>query len=173
VKRVVRGGWWLLIAAASVGSLAAQDAPKVDSTWLTVSPAAKTAELALIAGLTADYGGLNFNGFREGALTLTVPRGWTVVLHFRNQDAVLPHSVSVIADQGPVPAAPGAPAFRGAATAKPEGVGNGMSEDVKFGAAKAGSYLIVCAVPGHASAGMWIRLKVDAGAKTASLRTDN
>src|SRR6266705_3926757 len=56
---------------------AAQDgtAPRaIDPAWLSADTASRTATFELIAGLTGVNGALNFNGFRDGGLTLTVPR---------------------------------------------------------------------------------------------------
>ncbi|MBW8840176.1 MAG: hypothetical protein JF602_10080, partial [Gemmatimonadetes bacterium] len=66
--------------------------PQIDCTWLTVDSAAKTATFQLIAGLTGLNGALNFNGFKDGGLTVTVPLNWNVVIEFRNHDANLSHS---------------------------------------------------------------------------------
>src|SRR2546422_7790736 len=60
-----------------------------DPAWLSYDAATKTVNFHLIAGLTGLNGALNFNGFRDGGLTLTVPVGWTVVMHFRNHDGML------------------------------------------------------------------------------------
>jgi len=51
-------------------------APVVDSSWLQADTVTKTATFQLVAGLTGLNGALNFNGFRDGGLTLTVPLGW-------------------------------------------------------------------------------------------------
>ena len=113
---------------------------------------------------------MNFNGFSKGGLVLTVPKGWNVVLHFKNQDQNLPHSMEVIADTDPVPAGPVRPAFEHAATGQVEqGFSAGQGDEVRFVAAKAGSYLIFCAVPGHGPAGMWIRLAVSGTAVNPAL----
>ena len=146
-------------------ALAAQSdsAPRIDSTWLAFDGPAKTVQFHLIAGYSGLNGALNFNGFGDGGLTLTIPAGWRVVLHFTNHDGMLPHSSVVIPD-GPVPAVTGAlsPAFSQAVTLKlQEGLTSSEQDDMKFLADKAGSYLIICGVPGHAAAGMWIRLVVD------------
>src|SRR5213594_4746119 len=77
--------------------------PTVDPSWLAADTASKTATFQLIAGLTGANGALNFNGFRDGELTLTVPLGWTVVMQFRNHDGMLPHSAEVIEDTHPLP----------------------------------------------------------------------
>lgn len=166
------GGWFAMVLAATlggVGAAAAQTAPVVDSSWLRSDASAKTADFDLLAGMTTAFAGLNFNGFRSGALTLTVPQGWRVTLHFKNRDPNLPHSAEV-APGGDPPAGPVKPAFAGAATrALDTGLPPGDSQDVTFPAAKAGSYLIICPVPGHAAAGMWIRFEVSATASKPAL----
>ncbi|HEY7192429.1 MAG TPA: sulfocyanin-like copper-binding protein, partial [Gemmatimonadales bacterium] len=76
----------LLIAARGSAAQSAGTQSVIDSNWLTVDSASKTATFQLIAGLTQLNSGLNFNGFNEGKLTLTVPAGWNVVIRFKNQD---------------------------------------------------------------------------------------
>jgi hypothetical protein len=138
--------------------------------WLKVDSATKTADFQLIAGLTGLNGALNFNGFRDGGLTFTVPLGWTVVLHFTNHDGMLPHSAEVIGEQSPVPTNPIPPAFDRAATAMlQDGLTSGQTDVVKFLANRVGSFLLFCGVPGHGAAGMWIRLQVDATATAPSV----
>src|SRR5256886_6547685 len=73
----------------------------IDPSWLQFDTATQAVSFQLIAGLTGLNGALNFNGFRDGGLTLTVPLGSNVVLHFRNHDGMLPHSAEVIADTHP------------------------------------------------------------------------
>jgi sulfocyanin len=155
------------IAAAQGSASQAQ----IDSTWLTVDTTAKTATLHLTAGLTQLNGGLNFNGFNDGKLTVTVPANWTVVLRFTNHDANLPHSAEVVDTAKPMPAGPVDPAaFPHAMTGKlMQGLGSGQTDSVRFAANKAGSYMIFCAVPGHGLAGMWIRFKVSATEKRPTL----
>lgn len=146
---------------------------QIDCNWLTVDTTAKIATFQLTAGLTQLNGGLNFNGFNDGKLTLTVPTNWTVVLRFVNHDANLPHSAEVIDTIKPMPAGPvEPPAFPRATTASArllQGHGAGEADSVRFVANKAGSYMIFCAVPGHGLAGMWIRLKVSAAEKRPTL----
>ena len=77
----------LLIGFISLSTLAAAQnppaqAPQIDCTWLTVDSATKTATFQVTAGLTQLNGGLNFNGFNDGKLTLTVPTNWNVVMRF-------------------------------------------------------------------------------------------
>ncbi len=135
--------------------------PAVDPSWLQVDTVTKTVTFQLVAGLTGLNGALNFNGFRDGGLTLTVPVGWTVVMHFRNHDGMLPHSAEVIPDTHPLPTGPVAPAFPRAFTLRLEqGLISEQTDDIRFVADKGGSYLIFCGVPGHGAAGMWVRFAV-------------
>src|SRR3989442_348109 len=121
VALVAAGG-----CSKSSGAAAAAQAPaaeprviesgKIDPAWLSYDAATKTLNFHLIAGLTGLNGALNFNGFRDGGLTLTVPRGWTVAIQFMNHDGMLPHSAEVIPATKPVPTGPVPPAFDGAFT---------------------------------------------------------
>jgi sulfocyanin len=143
---------------------------KIDPTWLRADAASKTAEFKLVAGLTDANGGMNFNGFSRGGLMLIVPKGWNVVLHFKNEDPNLPHSVEVIPDLEAIPAGPVAPAFEHATTGRLEqGFSTGQGADIRFVPGKAGPFLIFCAVPGHGAAGMWIRLAVSEAVGTPAL----
>lgn len=154
-----------MLVCLATGSLAAQTSLQVDSSWLTMDSAARKAEFSLVAGLTTANGNMNFDGASAGGLTLTVPAKWTVVLHFKNNDAVLQHSVMVIASTNPVPMSGATPAIPHAATHQPEqGLPAGGREDVQFTAERPGSYLVYCGVPGHGAAGMWIHLEVSATA---------
>jgi len=157
------------VAARTQGGTAAP-APAVDPSWLQVDTVTKTVTFQLVAGLTGLNGALNFNGFRDGELTLTVPLGWTVVMEFRNHDGMLPHSAEVIADTHPLPTQPVTPAFRGAVTIRlAEGLVSEARDELRFIADKGGSYLIFCGVPGHGAAGMWIRLEVSGSVQQPSL----
>ena len=145
---------------------------KIDPTWLRADAASKTADFKLVAGLTDANGGMNFNGFSQGGLVLTVPQGWNIVLHFTNEDPNLPHSVEIIAEAPAVPSGPVPPAFEHATTGRLEqGFTSGQGAEVRFVAGKNGTFLIFCAVPGHGAAGMWIRLAVSGSAATPALAT--
>ena len=150
-----------LLLLLSAGTLGAQSAVQVDPGWLKVDSAAAKVEVTLTAGLTGTNGGMNFNGGSGGALTLTVPVKWTVVLHFTNNDQVLPHSVMVIHAATPVPVTAAGPALPHATTHRAEvGLASDAHEDVRFVAEQPGSYFLFCAVPGHGAAGMWIHFDV-------------
>lgn len=154
------------------GALAAQSdsPPRIDSTWLVSDVPTKTVQFQLIAGFSGLNGALNFNGFGDGGLTFTVPAGWHVVIHFINHDGMLAHSGIVIADSLVPTAGASSPAFNQAVTLKvQEGLTSTERDDMKFLADQAGSYLVICGVPGHAAAGMWIRFKVEPAADRPSL----
>lgn len=156
----------LWLGAGMAAAQAPPGPPKVDPSWLHVDLAGKTAEFTLIAGLTGSNGALNFNGFRDGQLTLTVPRGWNVALHFRNHDGMLPHSAEVISDTRPLPTGPAPAAFDRAFTIRlAEGLPPQGEDDIRFVADKVGSFLIWCGVPGHGTQGMWIRFRVSGKAR--------
>jgi uncharacterized cupredoxin-like copper-binding protein len=160
----------LMLVAARAG-LAQNAQSQIDCSWLTVDTTAKTATFQLTAGLTQLNGGLNFDGFNDGKLTLTVPTSWTVVIRFANKDANLTHSAEVVDTGKPMPAGPvDPPALPRAATGRlMQGLGSGAADSMRFVATKPGSYMIFCAVPGHGLAGMWIRLKVSATEKRPTL----
>jgi sulfocyanin len=171
-----RGMRWLIPAACVGLVISVPAAPasaqhrKVDSTWLTFDTAARTVHFQLIAGLTGLNGALNFNGFRDGELTLVVPVGWKTEIAFRNHDGMLPHSAEVIAPKQPLPTQPVSPAISRAFTLNLEkGLPPQGTDDMRFTATPAGEYLIFCGVPGHGAAGMWIRLRVSATAKMPAL----
>jgi hypothetical protein len=160
-----------LIVSALLLAVSGAEA-QIDSSWLRADGATKTADFKLVAGLTDLNGGMNFDGFSRGGLNLTVPQGWNVVLHFKNQDQNLPHSVEIIADTNSLPSGPVPPAFARATSGKLEqGFSAGQGSDVRFVAGKPGSFLIFCAVTGHGVAGMWIRLSVSATAAKPTLTT--
>src|SRR5204863_7969701 len=104
----------------------------IDPSWLQADTVTKTATFELVAGLTGLNGALNFNGFRDGGLTLTVPPGWNVALHFLNHDGMLPHSAEVIGYQSPVPTNPIPPVFdRAATTMLQDGLTAGQTDVVQ------------------------------------------
>lgn len=143
----------------------------IDPSWLSFDAATKTARFRLTAGLTGVNGALNFNGFRDGELTLVVPEGWTVAVSFENHDGMLPHSAQVIGEQHPLPAsALDKSGIDRAFTNKAfEGLAPQSKDNMRFTAAPVGNYQIVCGVPGHALAGMWIRMQVSSDAKQPSV----
>ncbi|HYM90699.1 MAG TPA: sulfocyanin-like copper-binding protein [bacterium] len=160
IARVVR--WALAVGVLVAAGAMAAGMP-------VVRAATHSADLTILGGKKGG-GSMEFNGYQRGAMTVTVPVGWQVVVHFENAD-ILPHSLAVLptgAHQQVAP--PGAPAFPGATTANfSAGLPKGAKQTFTFEASKAGTYEFVCGVPGHAVAGMWDSLVVSATADAPSV----
>jgi len=88
----------------------------------------------------------------------------------RNASSIA-HSVEFVPFSKSAPVTAPSPAFKGAASASyMAGVtSSAKPQTFTFIANKAGKFLMICAVPGHAVAGMWDNFVVDAKAKAASL----
>lgn len=143
----------------------------VDPGWMDADSASRHVTFALVAGVPGVSGGLNFNGFTNGGLTFVVPVGWQVTFAFGNQDRALTHSFEVITPRSPLPIQAVTPAIPGAGSKE---LLLGLASDhrlemVSFPATAPGEYLIYCAVPGHGMAGMWVRLRIDAVARSPQL----
>ena len=160
----------VLLAICLVGAAQPGRGRDIDPAWLSVDAAAKSVRFQLIAGLTGLNGALNFNGFRDGGLTLVVPEGWHTEIDFRNHDGMLPHSAEIITPRTPLPVEPVAPAIAKAFTIRlSQGLVSEATDTMQFVAQPAGEYLIFCGVPGHGAAGMWIRMRVSATATAPTL----
>ena len=121
-------------------------------------------------GVDADSRAMSFNGAAQGGETFVVPLGWTVEIRLRNGDAA-PHSARVAAARDTIPLTIPSAVLAGAESPNAEaGVVSGRSQVFRFSASRAGDYLIACAVPGHAAAGMYVRLVVQADAAAPSWR---
>jgi ubiquinol-cytochrome c reductase cytochrome b subunit len=131
--------------------------------WIAWDAAKHTATLTLIAGYNNAIAGFNFNGFGKGEMVISVPQGYHVTVKFSNQ-GTLPHSALFTpnADKNLTTNFP--LAFPGAASTDPTGgIAKGQTDQFSFVASKPGTYALVCAVPGHAAAGMWDVFKVTSG----------
>jgi Sulfocyanin (SoxE) domain len=126
--------------------------------------ASNTATFELIGGPH----GFQFNGYANGGATLTLPPKAKVVINFINKDGT-PHSAEVISGEGPIPNSGGDPALPRAFTNQLlQGLPQEGTDNMQFTVPASGSYRIFCGVPGHGLSGMWIWMKVDPAAKTAS-----
>ena len=162
-------------ALLSLLLLAAAPAPAqgdhLSPSWMKVDAASKHVTFDITAGFNANNGALNFNGYYTGGMTVTVPVGWSVDIRFRNNDAMLPHSLLVTKpypkDGFPEHAGVEAVAIPKAYTNNPDqGIPSPGTDTLSFVASAAGDYDFLCGAPGHAQAGMWTKFIVDASATT-------
>lgn len=161
--------WAMGVAAAAVLGMSAGtvvDATQVArSPWLSVDRAHKTATVRIVAGYNGNNGGFNFDGYSAGAMTVTVPVGWTIDVVFSN-DSKLPHSVLVVPYAKRLLDSGFRAVFPGAATPDAtRGMMGGKPESFHFRAARAGRYALVCGVPGHSHKGLWDVLVISPHAK--------
>ena len=125
----------------------------------------RTARLRLVAGYDEANDAMNFNGGANGNQTIVIPIGWRVDVSFLNKDADVRHSAVVVAAVKPMPLELPPPAFDHAATGQiEEGLADEETDTMSFVADRAGEFIIVCGVPGHAQGGEWIRLRVSSTA---------
>lgn len=146
--------------------------PAKTPTWVTT--AGKVVHLTLISGWNTANAGFNFNGGAYGHMVVTVPLGDKVEATYTNNVAVF-HDVDIIPYQKPLPSHSATPAFPGARSPLPAFKPGGPPPTLNgpktfsFVATKAGTYMIICGVPGHALAGMWDTFVVSPTAKAASI----
>jgi sulfocyanin len=141
--------------------------------WVMVDAAHKRVSLKITAAQGGVNGTLNFNGYADGDMTVTVPAGWRVHVELINSGAgALPHSIEAIhavptaklPPQGITPAIPNAASQDLVAGTPPQ-----QSTSFDFTAQPAGQYLWICGVPAHAIQGMWDRFTVSASARAPSV----
>jgi len=131
-------------AGPAMGEMAMAD-------WFHVDDANKTVHMTITAGLTDAKNHWNFNGGHDGNMAITVPEGYTVSVGV----SAIPASWGIVE---PVAV------FEGAISSNPtsmtEAAMPGQTETITFTATAAGEYAMVCYIPGHAAAGMWIHFNV-------------
>ena len=150
-----------LAGSFAVDTHAAPTQAKVP-TWLTFNAKAKTASLLLISGYNSNLSGFNFDGYGNGKMTVTVPLGYKVTVTFTNQ-AASAHSAVIAPYADKTTSGSIKPAFSGATSPDAvSGTPSGKTVKFTFVAKPAGTYVIVCAVPGHNLIGMWDVFKVAA-----------
>ncbi len=138
-------------------------------TFVSYDATAKAAYIELDAG-GHGAGGLSFDGAVNGARTFVVPLGWRVEVLLRNKDAA-PHSARIVADVRPVRLDPGPATFVGAESASAEsGLLAGTEDVFAFRADRSGEFLLACAIPGHAAAGMFLRFIVSESSSIPAFR---
>jgi hypothetical protein len=136
--------------------------------WFAVDHTARTVNLTITAGLTPVANHWNFNGYIHGQMAINVPEGYTVNIEFTNRDPNMAHSLGISPETQnfSVPPAP-VPVFEGAISQNPgsmvDGTMPGETETITFVAARAGTYSMVCYIPGHTAIGMWAWFNVTSG----------
>lgn len=162
---------WLITGAAVVfiGSSSTLPAAGAEAlpAWAHVDTAHKTLSLMVTAAQGGVNGTLNFNGYADGHMTITVPLGWRVHIDLFNGGAgALPHSLEVVREVTPVPEQGVSPALPGAESGSLiVGIPPLQKDSLDFVAAPAGRYLLICGVPRHAIGGMWNRFVVSGSAQ--------
>lgn len=136
--------------------------------WYAVDHDARTVGITLIAGETSRNNYWNYNGAISGEWAITVPVGYTVTIELVNQDPNMAHSAGISSEltNFAVPPTPD-PVFDGAITESPQSMMDatmpGETETITFVADEAGSYSLVCYIPGHSTVGMWLYFIVSEG----------
>ena len=151
--------------AGQAGDAMAAGATSMPS-WMRVDTAAKTVTMDIVAGQSNANNNWNYNGYFNGNATITVREGYAVTINFRNNDPAIAHSLGISSQVGSYPPQfqNPQPVFAGAMSTNPTDVMNatrpGATETIRFTAGTAGQYAMVCYVPAHATAGMWIHFNV-------------
>jgi hypothetical protein len=127
--------------------------------------------LTVNAAMGTAGGGLNFNGFNRGGMTVTVPQGWHVNVTFKNLALQSPHS-AVVTDlaqsKETQPSVEGV--FEGSATERAaQGITSG-TQFFEFDASRTGQFALLCAVAGHANGGQWDYFTVGPGNSKPSIK---
>jgi sulfocyanin len=157
-----------LCAAAIPAIASAQTTPA----WMHVDATKKTVKFDVFMAPNGNNGGLNFNGYHHGELTITVPTGWQVDMTVTNKGfGAIPHSLEVIKVAEGIPTQGSEPpAFDGAETVElNNGMNVGQTDNATFTADTPGKYWIFCGVPDHGIGGMWDYFVVSPTAKAPSV----
>jgi sulfocyanin len=165
--------WAVSLSALILFWLAASPAAaeEIRPTWMSFDQEKRVVRVLMVAAADGSNGTMNFNGYGNGDMTVTVPLGWKVEVEFQNKGlGALPHSLAVINEMNPLPIENGAPAFPRALTSKlAAGMMAGQNDSFDFVASKEGRFLLYCGVAGHGSMGMWDYLVVSKDAKVPNV----
>ena len=165
---VVGLGLWM--ASAAISRPASAD--EIKPSWMTFDADQQVVRLVMVGSADGSNGTMNFNGYGNGDMTVTVPLGWKVEVEFQNKGlGALPHSLVVMNEVKPLPIEGGVPAFPKAVTNRlVAGMMAGTNDGFEFVASKEGRFLFYCGVAGHGSTGMWDYLVVSKDAALPSVQ---
>ena len=162
----------MIVACGTVATTPATGTPG-DAHWLITHFAARSVTIKIFAG---EQNGMNFNGYANGQMLITVPVNWHVTVEFTNVDNAETHSAMIVPlkDHTLASIPQTAVVFPRATTPDPsEGTGYNISQSFRFSVTKPGAYALVCGVPGHALMGMWDRFTVSRTAKVPTITVDD
>ena len=134
--------------------------------WMAVDAAARTVTMTIVAGQSSANNYWNFNGNFGGTGGITVPEGYTVTINLENRDPAMAHSLGIGERQATYPNQfpEVVPVFEGAVTESPRSMTEstlpGETETITFVVSRAGDFVIICYVTGHAATGMWLPFTV-------------
>jgi hypothetical protein len=153
---------------AFVGMASADE--RLVPSWMKIQESVRLVRLDIVAGWNANNGALNYNGYFSGDLTVVVPVAWTVDIVFKNNDAMLPHSLVITrpykSEEMPELAGIDQVAIPRAYTNDPDqGIPSPKTDTVRFIVKTAGDFYFFCGAPGHGHGGMWARLRADPDAE--------
>ena len=149
-----------LASPSPLATVVARPLPSAEmSQSLSFDAANRTVTLTMVANVPGTPSDFNYNGYTNGALVITVPKGWDVTVHCNDDPAATyAHSCTVV--RGPEAKTP---AFPGASLPDPTGTGfvtAGEKKTFRFtpGAPFVGRF--ACLLIGHESGGMWATFQV-------------
>ncbi|MSR07320.1 MAG: hypothetical protein EXR93_09690 [Gemmatimonadetes bacterium] len=155
-----------LCATLSPANPGAPAGGRKEPDWFSVDHKARTVSMKVVASQNPSHTAWAFNDHDHGNMTITVPEGYAITIEFTNDD-YMKHSVGLVArPTGEMPTLPDAtPVFPGAMSSNPndQATDQGESETLRFTASKRGKYILICLIPSHAIAGMWVNFDVAAG----------
>ena len=145
---------------SALATVAARPLPSAQlSQSLSFDAASRTVTLTMVANVPGTPSEFNYNGYTNGALVITVPRGWDVTVHCNDDPAATyAHSCTVVS--GPNSKVP---AFPGASLPDPTGTGfvtAGEKKTFRFTPDAPFVGRFACLLIGHESGGMWATFQV-------------
>lgn len=161
---------WMLLTPVVAGTVAVAtgcgSTPSLGSGFMSVNSATKTVTFKVVAGYTTTNDYLNYDGYANGNMTITVPVGYHVKLDYYNNGGT-PADLGVYNNQDQL-------AFSGAGDSiqninlNPQpGIPPGGSETISFTPTKSGTYKMAnyenrfpTIHPRYHDVGMWDVFKV-------------
>jgi FtsP/CotA-like multicopper oxidase with cupredoxin domain len=140
-----------------------------EADFLKLGSRPKSVKVTLVASLTDDNSGMNFNGYSHGRASYLIPSGWTVEVTLINPSPV-PHSVILVDRDELRKTQMGTPAFGDASIPNPTTGISTSKATFSFTADTPGEYALACGIPNHAMGGHWVAFDVSATASRPSLK---